>query len=79
MDYLIKLRNPLYELQIRISQTQANLREIRSIMNQWSKSSLFERKDSKKDAVLCLEERCERINKRYSSITTGAERIQWYY
>ena len=75
MDYLQKLRAPVECLQNRMQKIQNNLLEIRNIMTAWAKLPLFERKDGKKDAVLCLEERHDRINKRYSEIRVASEKI----
>lgn len=68
MEYLMELRKPVERLQIRMQKTQLNLAEIRRQMSVWIKMPLFERKDSKKDAVLCLDERVDRITKRYAEI-----------
>lgn len=68
MEYLMALRAPVERLQIRMQQTQYNLKEIKTIMSTWTKVPLFERKDSKKDSVLCMEERNERIARRYAEM-----------
>lgn len=44
-------------------------------MSAWAKLPLFERKDGKKDTVLCLDERIERKNKRYSEIEAAATKV----
>lgn len=75
MDYLQKLRQPVENLQNRMQLIQNNLLEIKSLMSTWAKQPLFERKDGKKDTVLCLEERHDRITKRYSDIEAGASKI----
>lgn len=54
-------------LQGRIQQIQANLTQIRTITSKFVRCPLFERKDSKADAVLCMDERDDRISKRYSA------------
>lgn len=78
MDYLNELRQPVERLQARMQKTQSNLERIRSITSTWTKIPLFERKDGKKDAVLCLEERNDRISKRYAAFTEMSSTIHEY-
>lgn len=73
MDYLQELRKPVERLQKRMQKTQLNLTEIRNVMSVWAKIPLFERKDGKKDAVLCLDERADRITRRYADIQDAAK------
>lgn len=75
-EYLEKLRIPVQNLQQRMQNIQGNLSEIRDIMSLWAKQPLFERKDGKKDAVLCLDEKSDRIGKRYAEIKAVSEKIQ---
>lgn len=73
MDYLLELRKPVERLQARMHRTHQNLNEIKTIMSAWVKMPLFERKDGKKDSVLCLDERSERISKRYADIEAASK------
>ena len=41
----------------------------------FARQPLFERREGKKDGVLCLEERDERITKRYSDIKKASDQI----
>lgn len=75
MEYLMKLREPVERLQIRMQQTQRNLSEIKAIMSAWAKTPLFERKDSKKDSVLCMEERNDRITRRYAEMEAASTMV----
>ncbi|XP_065078949.1 dynein beta chain, ciliary [Ochlerotatus camptorhynchus] len=74
-EYMIKIRNPVEQLQGRMQNIQNNLKEIRTIMSSWAKAPLFERKDSKKDTVLCLEERNDRKSKRYGELEAAAIKV----
>lgn len=65
-EYLNELREPVERLQVRMQCTQLNLEQIRRISSTWSKMPLFERKDH--DSVLCIDERTDRITKRYAAI-----------
>lgn len=71
----MKIRNPVEQLQGRMQNIQQNLKEIRTIMASWAKAPLFERKDSKKDTVLCLEERNDRKTKRYAELEAAAIKV----
>lgn len=75
MDYLNEFRKPVEQLQHRMQKTHQNLNQIKSIMTSWIKIPLFERKDSRKDSVLCMDERNERISKRYAEMTTASATI----
>ncbi|KAI8120795.1 ciliary, Dynein beta chain [Lucilia cuprina] len=75
MTYLQKLRQPVAALQNRMNHTQGNLKQIHNIMSVWIKHPLFERKDGKKDAVLCIDERPDRTAKRYAEIIAASDEI----
>lgn len=75
LEYLIKLRQPVERLQVRMQKTQFNLSEIKRITSMWVKQPLFERKDGKKDSVLCLNERLSRVAKRYGEIEVASNTI----
>lgn len=75
MEYLKNLRDPVERLQVRMQKTQFNLSEIERITSQWVKQPLFERKDGKKDSVLCLNERSNRVAKRYSEIEMASTTV----
>lgn len=59
-----------------MQKTQFNLNEIRRLTSAWAKYPLFERKDGKKDTVLCLNERGNRVNKRYAEIGGASVAVQ---
>uniref|UniRef100_A0A8C3IZU9 DYH9 protein n=1 Tax=Chrysemys picta bellii TaxID=8478 RepID=A0A8C3IZU9_CHRPI len=66
-----KSTNPLIgEVQV----TKDNVEEIQSIMRSWV-SPIFERKDGKRENVLSLEDRPERLEKRYNLIKESGLRI----
>lgn len=75
MEYLKNLRDPVERLQLRMQKTQFNLNEIKRITSTWIKQPLFERKDGKKDSVLCLNERSNRVAKRYSEIELASNAV----
>lgn len=69
------LRAPVECLHSRMVQIQNNLNEIKDVMTSWAKAPLFIRKDGKKEATLCVEERQDRTNKRYAEIKNVAVRV----
>lgn len=75
LDYLNKLREPVERLQVRMQKTQFHLHEIRRITSTWVKYPLFERKDGKKDTVLCMNERGSRVAKRYAEIGAASDTV----
>lgn len=77
-DYMHDLRAPVECLHSRIVQIQSNLNEIKDVMTSWAKAPLFIRKDGKKEATLCIEERQDRTNKRYAEIRDVAVRVHEY-
>lgn len=62
-------------LQQHLQRSQENLLEMRNVLIPFARQPLFERKDGRKDATLCLEERRERIDRRYGSIKKATETI----
>lgn len=65
----------MYDLEKRLQKTKDNVDQMKKIMEEWSKLPLFERKELKNDALLSLDDREERLNKRYADITTSGEKI----
>lgn len=74
-EFMHDFREPVECLYSRIVQIQSNLNEVKDVMTMWAQAPLFIRKDGKKDATLCIEEREERTKKRYAEIEEVAERI----
>lgn len=48
---------------------------MRNLLIPFARQPLLERKDGKKDTVLCIEEREERINKRHADISNATDQI----
>lgn len=74
-DYMVKLHTLVGNLQQHLQKSQENLSEIKDLLVPFARQPLFERKDGKRDAVLCLEEREERIAKVYAGILKTSEQI----
>ncbi|KAK2575931.1 hypothetical protein KPH14_007294 [Odynerus spinipes] len=75
LEYIEKLRELVQGLWKRVRASQANVEKIKLILESWTRMPLFERRDRRKDALLCLEERQERVSKRYADMRRAAEQI----
>ncbi|CAG2065219.1 unnamed protein product, partial [Timema podura] len=68
-----KIRDLVEHLYDRMAKIQANAVRINSIMNTWGTTPLINRKDGKKEALVSLEDRKERVQKRYNEIRQAGE------
>uniref|UniRef100_H3A2B2 Dynein axonemal heavy chain 9 n=1 Tax=Latimeria chalumnae TaxID=7897 RepID=H3A2B2_LATCH len=73
-EYIQMIRDSIQDLERRVQKTKDNMEEIQNIMKTWV-SPMFERKEGKKDTLLNLEERSERLEKRYSLIKESGTKI----
>ncbi|KAG7491786.1 hypothetical protein MATL_G00007500 [Megalops atlanticus] len=73
-DYIQQVRDAVHDLESRLQKTKDNVDEIQNIMKMWV-SPIFERKEGKKDTLLNLEDRSERLEKRYNHIRDSGDRI----
>ncbi|NXO09420.1 DYH9 protein, partial [Oriolus oriolus] len=62
------------DLEQRVQRAKDNVEEIQSIVHSWG-SPVFERRDSKRESVLSLEECQERLERRYSLVRECGQRI----
>ncbi|CAG5123286.1 unnamed protein product, partial [Candidula unifasciata] len=74
-EYIEQTRDHVYDLETRVQKSKDNVEEIKRIMTTWSKTPLFERKDEKYDCLLQVDDRPERINKRYADIKLAGDNI----
>ena len=65
----------VHDLEVRVQKAKDNVEEIQKIMTTWTKQPMFERKEEKNDTLLNLDDRTERINKRYGEVKTAGEKI----
>jgi dynein heavy chain len=72
----LELKGLVEDLSKRVKSAQKNVEKIHSIMEPWLKTPLIERKERKKTTLLSLEDRKEKVSKRYAEIRQGAEQIQ---
>lgn len=64
------------DLEQRIQKTKDNIEEIQNIMKSWV-LPIFERKDGKKESLLYLDDRRERLDKHYRLITESGHKIHF--
>ncbi|XP_024875279.1 dynein beta chain, ciliary [Temnothorax curvispinosus] len=75
LEYITELGDLVEGLWKRMKSAQSNVEKIRNILEPWTKTPLIERKDRRKETLLALEDRSEKVSKRYAEITKGAEQI----
>ncbi|XP_012283270.1 dynein beta chain, ciliary [Orussus abietinus] len=62
-EYIDELGVLVEDLWKRVKSAQANVETMKKVLDPWTKIPLIERKDRRKDALLSLEERAERVSK----------------
>lgn len=65
-EYIEQTRDKVHDLETRVQKAKDNVEDIQKIMTTWSKQPLFERKEEKNDTLLNLDDREDRLNKRYT-------------
>uniref|UniRef100_A0AAR2IP24 Dynein heavy chain 9, axonemal n=1 Tax=Pygocentrus nattereri TaxID=42514 RepID=A0AAR2IP24_PYGNA len=73
-EYIQDVREAVHDLEKRLQRTKDNVDEIQSIMKMWA-NPIFERKEGKKDSLLSLEDKMERLERTYSQIHTSGSKI----
>lgn len=74
-EYIQKTRDQVIDLESRVQKAKDNVEEIKKLMSTWSKTPLFERKEDKHETLLNLDDRKERLDKRYSNIKDIGKKI----
>ncbi|XP_069504355.1 dynein axonemal heavy chain 11 [Ambystoma mexicanum] len=62
-DYILKMKDIIHDLHQRVQQSKDNITTIRKLMKLWAEKPLFSRKDNRKDALLNLDEKADRLKK----------------
>ncbi|XP_030063865.1 dynein axonemal heavy chain 9 [Microcaecilia unicolor] len=73
-DYIQTVRDSVHDLERTIQRAKDNVEEIQSIMKNWV-LPIFERKDGKRETLLNLDDRNERLEKRYNLIRESGQKI----
>ncbi|XP_067320917.1 dynein axonemal heavy chain 9-like [Anolis sagrei] len=75
-DRVSRVVDSVRDLEQRIQKTKDNIEEIQNIMKSWV-FPVFERKDGKKESLLYLDERHERLDRHYRLITDSGHKIHF--
>ena len=75
-EYIEETRDKVRDLEVRVQKSKDNVEEIQKIMSTWSKTPLFERREMKNERLLHLDDREDRLNKRYNEISASGEKLQ---
>lgn len=73
--YIEQVKATVYDLEQRVQQSKENIKTIQQIMNAWAEHTLLARKDNRKDALLSLEDKEDRLAKKYKLLKEDGYRI----
>ncbi|KAM9412460.1 dynein axonemal heavy chain 17-like [Salvelinus alpinus] len=73
-EYIQQMRDNLHNFESRINQAKTNVEAMHIIMEEWSVSPMFERKDNK-DSLLDLDGRQAALNKKYAAIKESGQKL----
>lgn len=73
---MTKLHTLVGNLQQHLQKSQDNIAEIKSVLKPYARKPLFERKEGRRDAILCVDERDERTARRYAEMRKIATQIE---
>ena len=74
-DYIETARDMVHDLEMRVQKAKDNVEKLQKIMASWSKTSLFERKEGKNESLLNLDDRNDRLKKRYNEIEAAGQQL----
>ncbi|KAM4600952.1 dynein axonemal heavy chain 11 [Polymixia lowei] len=74
-SFIRTTKDLVHDLGWRVEMTKDNCQAVQSLMRGWSKQAMFCRKDNKKGTLIQLEDRADRVSKRYSSIEKDGDSI----
>lgn len=73
----MKIYDQVKQLSERVKQSQKNINGLMTNIDLWSLQPLYERKDNKKENLICLDDKNDRVNKRYQQITASSDEIKY--
>lgn len=74
--YIQEVRDSVCDLESRLQRTKDNVEEMQRCMRSWA-TPVFDRKDGRKDTLLSLEDRAERLERFYGLIRSSGEKIHF--
>lgn len=75
-EYIQEVRECVCDLESRLQRAKSNMEEIQSCMRSWA-CPIFDRREGKKDTLLSLEDRPERLDRCYGLIRSSGEKIHF--
>ncbi|XP_077976399.1 dynein beta chain, ciliary-like isoform X2 [Styela clava] len=75
-EYIQETRALVQDLEERVHKANDNVKQIEKIMEKWVETPLFVRRDDRRDILLQLDDREERLGKRYFDLMEDAKTIQ---
>ncbi|XP_068439704.1 dynein axonemal heavy chain 9 isoform X3 [Clinocottus analis] len=75
-QYIQEVRDSICDLESRLQRSKDNVEQLQGCMRAWARP-MFDRKDGKKDALLSLEDRAERLDRFYTLIRSSGEKIHF--
>ncbi|MEE6466363.1 hypothetical protein FKM82_006924 [Ascaphus truei] len=74
-DYIVKVKSIVHDLEKRVQQSKNNIVEIQQIMKTWAEQALYSRKDNRKETLINLEDKSDRVNKKCRLIQEDGNKI----
>ena len=74
-EYIQETRDKVHDLEMRVQKSKDNVENISKIMATWSKTPLFERKEGKNESLLNMDDRDDRLKKRYGEVEEAGNQI----
>lgn len=74
-SFICTIKDFVHDLACRVSRAKENCEVIQSMMKGWNKQAMFCRKDNKKGSLIQLEDRVDRVNKKYNSMRKDGDSI----
>ncbi|XP_057654279.1 dynein beta chain, ciliary-like [Diorhabda carinulata] len=75
-DIIVEIYDVIKQLTDRVKKAQENVSNLMAAISEWSTKPLYERKDGKKENLLCIDERVDRCQKRYEHITACSIQLE---
>ncbi|XP_015248307.1 PREDICTED: dynein heavy chain 9, axonemal [Cyprinodon variegatus] len=75
-QYIQDIRDAVCDFESRLKRAKENVAEIQRYMRSWA-VPMFDRKDGKKEALLCLEDRAERVKRFHNLVQSSGEQIHF--
>ncbi|OAF71285.1 Axonemal beta dynein heavy chain 17 [Intoshia linei] len=74
-EYILERSEKVSDLEKRVKKCKENVESIKEFTLTWIKQPLYERKETKNESNLILDDRDDRLKKRYTEITTTSTKV----